>query len=195
MLHVTHVIRRGFVILSRKVDMTIRGIDEELYRQIAAIAAKEKKNVGNVVNEAMSIYLAQSSASALEAEWSNIVRKIQEIDGMALAGSPGATMLLQEYKERLQRVKEQMQQLAEEEVDIPRISSLGEVVLSKSDLKQLGRVVIENCQKVRLEDDVDQENLKTHIERISRVKTLEIPKKLHPFILLKVRDCEAIVRY
>ena len=182
--------------MSGLVDTTIRGVDEELYRQVAAIAARHKKNVGAVINEAMSAYLRQSSSLALEDEWSRIVEKIQEIDGMALAGAPGAVTLLQEYKERLQKVKEKMKQMtSEEKADIPRISLVGEVKLKKSDLEQLGRIVIENCGKVRLEEDVDRGALENNIERIVRVHTLEIPKGLYPFILLKARECEAIVRY
>jgi len=35
--------------------------------------------------------------------------RIEEIDGMALAGAPGGTILMQEYKERLQKIEGQMQ--------------------------------------------------------------------------------------
>jgi len=180
------------------IDITIRGIDEELYRQIAALAATRKETVGTVINEAMHTYLTETSTSALEAEYRNILDKIQEIDGMALAGAPGATILMQEYKERLQQIKDKLRgrKIEEEEKESTnKISMIDEVKLTKSDLEQLGRIIIENGEKVRLEEDVDQEALKDRIERISRVQTLEIPKELYPLILLKVRDCQAIVKY
>jgi len=184
--------------LNPQIDITIRGIEEELYRQMATIAAREKKNIGVVINEAMRVFLTQSSSSALEAEYLQILNKIEEIDGMALAGAPGASVLIQEYKERLQTIKERMQQREteeEEEENIPKISTIGEVKLTKSDLEQLGRIIIENCQKVRLEADVDPETLKSTIGHIMHVHTIEIPKHLYPLILTKARDCQAIARY
>ena len=184
--------------MNPQIDITIRGIDEELYRQMAAIAARDKRNVGALINEAMRAYLTQTSSDALEAEYLRTLDKIQEIDGMALAGAPGATVLMGEYKERLQKIKERMQQRkTEEKVEegTPKISMIGEVKLNKSDLEQLGRIIIENCQKVRLENDVDPDTLKSTIDSIMHVQTLEVPKHLYPLILIKARDCQAIVRY
>ena len=41
------------------MDTTIRNLDERLYRELKARAALAGKTMGDVVNEAMSTYLAQ----------------------------------------------------------------------------------------------------------------------------------------
>ena len=41
------------------MDITIRNLDQELYRELKARAARAGKTMGEVVNEAMSAYLAR----------------------------------------------------------------------------------------------------------------------------------------
>lgn len=76
------------------------------------------------------MYLTQGSSSALESEYMKVLDNIREIDGMALAGAPRAQILVQEYKERLQMIKERMQKRKIEESkkeDTSKISMIGEV--------------------------------------------------------------------
>jgi len=78
----------------------------------------------------MHVYLTQGSSSALESEYMKVLDNIREIDGMALAGAPRAQILVQEYKERLQMIKERMQKRKIEESkkeDTSKISMIGEV--------------------------------------------------------------------
>ena len=44
------------------MDTTIRNLDEHLYRELKARAARAGKTMGEVVNEAMSAYLARPTA-------------------------------------------------------------------------------------------------------------------------------------
>lgn len=46
------------------VDTTVRGLDEEVYRQMKARAALEGKTIGQAFNEAIRAWLAQSGALA-----------------------------------------------------------------------------------------------------------------------------------
>jgi hypothetical protein len=181
--------------MSLYTDITIRGIEDSLYRQISSIAAREKKTIGTIINEALTSYLHNVSFFAIEKEYFRILDKIAELDMLAISGGPGANMLIEEYKDHVRKLKNKMQRLESLEEDTPKISMINKVMLGKSDLQQLDKIIIENCEKVILGKDVDQETFKNTVIRIAHVQTLEIPKILYPLILVKTKDCGSIIPY
>jgi hypothetical protein len=45
------------------VDTTIGNLDEQVYREFRACAARQGRNIGELLNEAMRIYMARAAAS------------------------------------------------------------------------------------------------------------------------------------
>jgi len=46
------------------MDTTIRNLDEKVYRKLRAQAALEKRNLGNVLTEAIELYLKKANSKS-----------------------------------------------------------------------------------------------------------------------------------
>ena len=53
----------GYLCYNYYMDTTVRNLDEHLYRTLRARAVTQRRNVGDLVNEAMRLYLARPELS------------------------------------------------------------------------------------------------------------------------------------
>ena len=89
----------------------IRNLSRSLYSRIREMAESIGVTVGEIMNEAMSFYLKKHDVATLEKEKERILRKIEEIGKSDYAEPEIRELLLKEYREMLNEVKERLSEL------------------------------------------------------------------------------------
>lgn len=136
--------------------ISIRGLDNEIYRQLTIVAKEMGKTIGEVTNEAIKLYLTLLKGSE------SIARKVSSTIGT----------ITKAFKEGLK----------ETEIDIVR--GLDELTISRKDLEGYGKpVAFMFIGKLRFEEDVDTNTFIKYIDSITSCDTVYIPKKLSKIIV------------
>lgn len=151
---------------SRKSEViSIRGLDRDLYSRVVALAKELGKTTGELMNEAMRLYL-------LLTEHSNTIMKntSKTISGITKAFMEGL-----------------------KSKEVVTIKGLQEVRLSKEDLEKCGKkVMISTVAKVIFEPDIDAETFDKYIDSIISCTEVQVPDKI-PKVLVYSK-CKLVSR-
>ena len=151
----------------RRKDVTIRGVDSDLYDRAAEIARRTGKTIGEVINEALGLF-------------------IDLTEGMRSGIQP----LVDSAKEAGRRIGEGLTSA------VPTvISDLEEIEVTKTDLEQFGRrVVFQNIDRLVFADDVDAETFDRYVALIRNCDEVRPPKGVSKLLVLsKCRRVERLV--
>lgn len=136
---------------------SIRGLDEEVYREFTATARQLGKTIGEALSEAMKLYM--------------IVAK-------------GLGEGLQEAMNKLKRAADELRTGMKEALPLI-IDGIEELEIGKGDIEAVGkRIVIRNVNRVLIKDDVDPETFSKYIVEISNVEELIAPRTIPKLLLL-----------
>lgn len=136
--------------------ISIRGLDNEIYRQLTIAAKEMGKTIGEVTNEAIKLYLTLLKGSE------SIARKI----------STTISTITKAFKEGLK----------ETEIDIVR--GLDELTISRKDLVNYGKpVAFMFIDKLKFEEDVDTNTFTKYVDSIVSCNEVYIPKTLSKIIV------------
>lgn len=154
---------------NRKSEVvSIRGLDRDLYSRVVALAKELGKTTGELMNEAMRLYLLLSGHSST----------IMKNTSKTISGISGIT-------------KAFMEGLKSKEV--VTIKGLQEVRLSKEDLEKYGKkVMISTVAKVIFEPDIDAETFDKYIDSIISCTEVQVPDKI-PKVLVYSK-CKLVSR-
>lgn len=146
--------------------ITIRGMDQDLYKQALAIAKQSGKTVGEVINEALEIYL--TAVERFAGDLSAMVSAVRKL---------GVTF----------------QKGLEEGLGL-QVKGLEELTINKNDLEALGKPVrFRNIGKLVFADDVDVETLKKYVALISNCSEVVVPAHIPKLLVLaKCRNVKSI---
>ncbi|MDK2383540.1 MAG: hypothetical protein QI199_01865 [Candidatus Korarchaeota archaeon] len=140
-----------------KKDVTIRGVDAFLYSRAAEIAKRTGKTMGEVVNEALRLFI-----DLTEGLWGGLE---PVAEGLREAG---------------RRVDYTLSAL-----NPTIISDLGELEVTKEDLEQLGRkVVFQRVKRLSFADDVDAETFERYVALIRECEEVRPPKGVSKLLVL-----------
>lgn len=96
-------------------DITIKGLEESTYLEIKAEAVRRGKNVGELINEAMKLWLNQHIMDRLTEQKYRILGKLEKIEKemkMAKAYSNEAYQRIkQEYLHDLEVIKQKIEKV------------------------------------------------------------------------------------
>jgi hypothetical protein len=68
--------------------------------------------------------------------------------------------------------------------------------LNREQLAQFDRsVTLHKIEKLRLEEDVEREDVRKHIRGFEKISALEVPERLYPWILTLCHKCGSVVAY
>jgi hypothetical protein len=150
-------------------DITIRGVNPELYNSVAELSRKLGMSIGEAINEAMRLLL--------------------DVRG-GLVGS--IQPLVEGVKEAGKSISEGISNLT----PIP-ISGIEEIELSKEDFEKFGRrVLISNVRKVVFSQDVDEATLEKYVAVIRDCDEVSFPKSISKLLALsKCRDVSKVTFY
>jgi len=100
-------------------DITIKGLEETTYLEIKAEAVRRAKNVGELINEAMRLWLNQNVLDRLTEQKYRILGKLEKIEKemkMAKAYSTEAyERIKQEYLDDLEAIKQKIEEVESRE--------------------------------------------------------------------------------
>lgn len=149
---------------SKKISVTIRGIDKDLYERISAKARELNTTVGELINDAIGEILITLDLGLDKA--SKITDRTLKTVGEAIKlpiASVKETILSKDYI---------------------IISNIGELTLSEKDLKLLDKpLILVNVKKVRFEKDVTAELLSEKIKSIKLSEEVLIPSNIPKVII------------
>ncbi len=150
-------------------DITIRGVNPELYNSVAELSRRLGISIGEAINEAMRLLLDVRSG---------------------LAGS--IQPLIEGVKEAGKSVSEGISNLT----PIP-ISGVEEIELSKEDFEKFGkRVLISDVGKVVFSQDVDEGTLEKYVAVIRDCEEVSFPKSVSKLLALsKCRNVGKVTFY
>jgi len=149
---------------SRKKQISIRGVDEGLYKQVAMLARELGVNVGTLINQALEMFLSHPD-----------VRK----PGKLLRAAVEVPI---EFREGLLDAKGQV------------ICDIDELVISREDLENADIVSFRSIGRLEFKEDIDIEIFMEKVRSISFCKEVVIPKSLPKIaVLTKCRHVEKIV--
>jgi hypothetical protein len=150
-------------------DITIRGVNPELYNSVAELSRKLGISIGEAINEAMRLLL--------------------DVRG-GLVGS--IQPLVEGVKEAGKSISEGISNLT----PIP-ISGIEEIELSKEDFEKFGRrVLISDVRKVVFSQDVDEATLEKYVAVIRDCDEVSFPKSISKLLALsKCRDVDRVTFY
>lgn len=144
-----------------KIVIAVRGVDEDLYRRVSALAKETGRTIGELVNESMKLLLSAAN-TALE--------KGKELTGTTV-------VLARTFGEGL---KEGFK-------DALVISDVEELNLSKKDLEEVPKpVVLKNVKKLIIEDDVPYELFKSKVLSITFCDEVVIPSNYPKLEVLSI---------
>ncbi len=130
---------------------TVRGLDKDLYSRMVTIARSLGRTTGELVNEAMKLYLAivEGSETALK-------RSVEVLNSVSQA-----------FREGLK------------EAELLWIKNINEVELSKQDIERYDKkIVIYNVKKVIVGDDIDENTFNKYIYKIISCEEIIIPRHI-----------------
>ncbi len=139
---------------SEKKTVTVRGVDEEAYQKIAALARESGKTVGELLSEAMRLFIASIETGA------EAVMTLVRNSSAALAQAAKAAQIV-----RVGNVDE----LVVSKDDLEGIE---------------GRVLFQNIKKLEIADDVPLELFNEKVAGIVLVDELVIPRSLNKLKVL-----------
>ena len=155
----------------RTKDVTIRGLDADVYNRVAEIARRSGKTVGEIVNEALRFFVDLTEGLTLGME--SLMRDVESalkgagkaVEGAAKSVLPGAAV----------------------------ISGIDRVRITKEDFEQFGkRVIFQDIE--RLELDVDKETFEKYVVLIRSCEEVVVPKGLSKLLVLsRCRDVDRVV--
>lgn len=130
---------------------TVRGLDKDLYSRMVTIARSLGRTTGELVNEAMKLYLAivEGSEAALK-------RSVEVLNSVSQA-----------FREGLK------------EAELLWIKNINEVELSKQDIEKYDKkIVIYNVKKVIIGDDIDEDMFNKYIYKMISCEEIIIPRHI-----------------
>ncbi|RLF22068.1 MAG: hypothetical protein DRN15_09990 [Thermoprotei archaeon] len=141
---------------SRKI-YSVRGIDEEVYREFTVTARELGKTIGEAMSEAMKLYMIM--VKGLGESFQGVASALRRAAGELKAG----------VKEVLPLV----------------IEGLDEIEISRDDLESVKRkIIIRGVARVVIKEDVDSETFSRYFVEISQVDELRAPKTIPKLLLL-----------
>ena len=159
--------REGEFREERRKDVTIRGVDSDLYDRAAEIARRTGKTIGEVINEALGLFI-------------DLTEGIRS----------GIQPLVDSAKEAGRKIGEGLTSA------VPTvISDLEEIEVTKTDLEQFGRrVVFQNIDRLVFADDVDAETFDRYVALIRNCDEVRPPKGVSKLLVLsKCRRVERLI--
>lgn len=150
-------------------DVTIRGVNPELYNSVAELSRRLGISIGEAINEAMKLFLDARSG---------LITSIGPLlEGMRTAGKS---------------IGEGLSNLT----PVP-ISDVEEMELSKEDFEKFGRrVLITNVRKLILSQDVDEKTIEKYVAVIRNCEEVSFPKGLSKLLALsKCRNVKKVSFY
>jgi len=153
----------------KKKIISIRGLDEKLYKQLLILSKEMGKTVGEVTNEAIKLYLAIVRGSEI------VARRIAK----------ATSELARAFMEGLEKEKVRI------------IRYLDELSISKRDLEESDKPIsFISVKKLKFEPDVNAETFTKHVDTIIFCDELLIPKSLPKTIVgSKCRFVKKITTY
>ena len=152
---------------ARKKQISIRGMDEKLYRQISSLARELGVNVGTLINQAIQTYLSlppevRTPARLLKAA---VEVPIEFTSGMI--DSTGIT-----------------------------ISDIGNLTVSRKDLEDVkNKISFRNIKRLEFSEDIDEDLFTKKVRSISYCDELIIPKSLRKLtVLSKCKKVEKVTQ-
>lgn len=143
-------------------DVTIRGINPELYRGVAELAKRLGISMGEVMNEAMKLLL----------DVRGVITGVQPL----MEGIRDAGKALEKGISGLAPVV---------------ISGVEEIELNRSDFEGFGkRVLIADVKKLVLSQDVDDKTLEKYVALIRNCEEVSFPKSISK--LLALSKCRGV---
>lgn len=139
-----------------KKTVTIRGVDSSLYEKAVVLARQTGKNVGEIINQALSAFLGAADKAA------------ETLDKFIAGARDVGKSFIEGYEDSKK--------------NLIIISNLDELVITKDEILQEGKSIsFRNIRKLQL--NIDQESLK-YIDSIIGVDELVIPKGINKIALL-----------
>ncbi len=153
---------------SKRKDITIRGINSDLYDKAAEVARRTGKTIGDIVNESLKLFL--DLTEGLRTNLQPIVSGAKEASRMIEAGISTLAPVM--------------------------ITGLDELEVSKEDLEQFGkRVIFSDIDKLYFTDDVDSETLEKYVAMIRNCEEVRVPKNISKLLVLsRCRDVGKLVK-
>ena len=135
---------------------SVRGLDRDLYMRMVSIAKSLGKTTGELINEAIRLYLA-----------------LIEGPGITIRKAVGIlSSLSQAFKEGLK------------ETELIWIKNIDEIELTRQEIERLGKkVLISNVKKVIFSEDVDEEVFDRFIYRIIACGEVIVPRQISRIIV------------
>ncbi|MEM2219089.1 MAG: hypothetical protein QXU50_03155 [Candidatus Korarchaeum sp.] len=162
-------VRRGEEVVLAPKDVTIRGLNPELYNSVAELSRRLGISIGEAINEAMKLFLDVRSG---------LLTGIGPlVEGVRVAGKS---------------ISEGVSNLT----PVP-VSGVEEIELSKEDFEKFGRrVLITDVRKLTLSQDVDEKTLEKYVAVIRNCEEVYFPKILSKLLALsKCRNVRKISFY
>lgn len=138
-------------------DVTIRGVDAFLYSRAAEIAKRTGKTMGEVINEALKLFidLTEGLRGGLEPVTEGLREAGRKVDYTFSMLNPTV------------------------------ISDLEELEVSREDLVQLGRkVIFQRVKRLTFADDVDAETFERYVALIRECDEIKPPKGVSKLLVL-----------
>ncbi len=153
---------------SKRKDITIRGINSDLYDRAAEVARRTGKTIGDVINESLKLFL--DLTEGLRTSLQPIV------NGARQAGKVIETSL--------------------SSLAPVMITGLNELEVSKEDLEQFGkRVIFSDIKRLYFTDDVDSDTLEKYVAMIRDCEEVRVPKGISKLLVLsKCRDIGKLIK-
>ncbi len=152
----------------KRKDITIRGINSDLYDKAAEIARRTGKTIGDVINESLKLFL--DLTEGLRTSLQPIVNGAKEAGKMLEASMSTLAPVM--------------------------VAGLDELEISKEDLEQFGkRVIFSDIKKLYFADDVDSETLEKYVAMIRDCDEVRVPKGVSKLLVLsRCRDIGKLVK-
>ena len=132
----------------RRSTITVRGVDRELYEELVRLARETGRNIGDLVNVAMKLLLANVKA------------------GIELIGKK-----VEEARQAVEQAAQEAEALVVEGVDELTVSRRDLLEAPKP-------VVFKGLRRLVFEDDVDAETFESKVKAIVAVDEVEVPEKV-----------------
>ncbi|AFH42337.1 hypothetical protein IOK49_06605 [Fervidicoccus fontis] len=143
----------------KKITITIRGIDKDLYEKISNKAKQLNTTVGSLVNEAIGNLLASIDIG--------IEKTSKIVDTTIKAASEAIKTPLSELKSSITTQ------------DYIIISNIGEITVSKNDLESSEKpLIFVNVKRIVFADNVTEELIKNKVRAIKVSDEVIIPKTI-----------------
>ena len=151
----------------KRKDITIRGINSDLYDRAAEIARRTGKTIGEVINESLALFLDLTEGLRMGIQ--PIIEGAKEA-GKSLEAGISATVPVM-------------------------IGTLEELEITKADLEQFERrVIFSNIERLVFADDVDAETFEKYVALIRDCGEVRVPKGISKLLLLsRCRDVSRLV--